>query len=479
MEKSYLFEVLSSLSTDERSELLRFIKLEYTEHKKTEQSVQRLLQYLIGVLEGEGFVLEKEQVYHAVFPGQATVDGKLEKCMVEANRQLRHYLLYRYLVADGRELDRQHAWVKILESRGLPDWRQQNLQKLQKMIAQAEAQKADDYYDRFRCDFLLHQHEAAYNRLKGDLHVPQALQSLRTFYLLKQLELLNAYLLQKKVTKLPEDTGTEALLDTFSIQDEALQESPVLLIAYKIFLLLKHDTPSLEQFRELSDLLRTHERSVAPDLLKEYYTYLRNSCAFLINAGATHLMEELHQLQRDNLGRGYLYHEGDKISASAYISVATTALKSGNVHWAYDFIEAHRGRIIGDNEQQDLYRLNMANCLFALQQYDKALDLLPPVFDYLNYTLLGKRLELKILYELESDLLSYKANAFKIFISRASQKFMPDTLRVPNGEFINLLLQLIGSQPGNKQRSERLTQRIKAKPMSAEKEWLLEKAAKL
>ncbi len=75
----------------------------------------------------------------------------------------------------------------------------------------------------------------------------------------------------------------------------------------------------------MTDLLLTHENEIEPDLLQQFYTYIRNFCVLLINAGSSDIAPMLHHLHEDT-ARGYLYHEG-KLTASAYISVATAALR--------------------------------------------------------------------------------------------------------------------------------------------------------
>lgn len=98
---------------------------------------------------------------------------------------------------------------------------------------------------------------------------------------------------------------------------------------------------------------------------------------------------------------------------------------------------------------------------------------------FVDYLLHGKRLELKALYELKSDLLTYKLDAFKMFLSRTSHKLLSDAQRQINADFANLLHQLTYSNPGDTKRPERLTKRIQDKKQAAEWRWLLEKAQAL
>ncbi|MCC6459901.1 MAG: hypothetical protein IT260_05505, partial [Saprospiraceae bacterium] len=91
----------------------------------------------------------------------------------------------------------------------------------------------------------------------------------------------------------------------------------------------------------------------------------------------------------------------------------------------------------------------------------------------------ARRLEIKIYYEQASELLPYKVDAFKMFISRASQKFLSAQLRQRNADFANLVYQLMQTAPADRKRAERLLLRIQEKKWVADRDWLLEKARAL
>ncbi|HNE29045.1 MAG TPA: hypothetical protein PLW66_07745, partial [Saprospiraceae bacterium] len=433
-----------------------------------------LLKYL---METEGQA-DKTQVQQLLFPGKAP--GRLEKVMVEAGKLLRRFLLQQYYQEQESSVGQQLDWQKILQSRGLDGWQRQALFKLVRRQRALPGGNPRDSRDRFDTEYALFLHETDHNYLRTDLNVPTALSALDGYYYLMRLNLLNQYLLQQKVRRLDLSglSGETAEL-SIEVPEHLLQESPLLLISFKINRLLSQEPPPLDDFRVLAELLRQHGPALDPAVLKDFYSYLRSTCALLINAGEDNLLPFYHQLQVESLERGYLYYDGNRIPHSAYLAVTTAALRCGNFDWALEFIEAHKGRVLGENASFDLYRLNLACYYFTMGSYQQALDLLAPTYEYLDYTLPGKRLELKILYELGSELLSYKAGAFKIFIARASRKFMPAALRKANGDFVNLLLQIIRSRPRDKARGERLCRRILARPQAAERDWLLEKAARL
>jgi hypothetical protein len=173
-----------------------------------------------------------------------------------------------------------------------------------------------------------------------------------------------------------------------------------------------------------------------------------------------------------------MHYEG-KINRSKYWIVSHTSMKVADFAWAFEFIEKYKYEIRDENETQDIYRLNIANYMFRTGRFLECLDNIPPTSPFVDYLLHGKRLELKTLYELNSELLSYKLDAFKMFLSRTSQKLLSESQRQIHTDFANLVHQLVNSRPGDQKRSELLQKRIQEKKQSAEWRWLLEKAKAL
>lgn len=224
---------------------------------------------------------------------------------------------------------------------------------------------------------------------------------------------------------------------------------------------------------ELLDLMQIHENELAPEEAKIYFVYLRNYCSSLIQGGGPQeLWSVLHRIQRDNLRKGYFYY-GVQIPPGALLSISNTAMRVNEFEWALGFIQAHQERIMGDNEQRDYYRFALANYYFHRQQYEQSLEYIPPASANLDYHLFARRVELKNYYKLDSELLPYKIDAFKMYLSRGRQKFLSEDYYEQNNNFVNLLFQLMQSRPGDPKRKEVLLRRIDEKKMVASREWLI------
>ncbi|MFN0174457.1 MAG: hypothetical protein ACKVU0_07425 [Saprospiraceae bacterium] len=424
--------------------------------------------------------LAKQKVFASLFPGQEFIDGKLEKVMVEAHKVVRTGLLLLYYLRDDNEFQQGFDYSQIVRKRGLSVRYQHLLKRLKKKQEDSQQKNANNIYQQFQLENAIHDEESLHNQKRGDLNIPNVLYALQLHGQLNRLALLNRFLLQRKVAKLDIPETLKPILEENAPSEMYLEQSPALRINHAIFDLLKKECPESSDIRFLFDLLRQQEQYLDRESLQEFYTYLRNLCILVLSADIEKLEIEftLHELYKDNLTRGYLHNEG-KLLPSRYWAVSSNAVRVKEFDWAFDFIEKYKLEILGENESQDIYRLNLANYFFGIGHFSDCLDNIPPTFPFVDYLLTGKRLEIKAYYELKSELLSFKLDAFKVFLSRTSPKLLSDAQRQSHVDFANLLHQLTNSIPGDPKRSELLVSRIQEKKQSAEWRWLLEKAKEL
>ena len=152
------------------------------------------------------------------------------------------------------------------------------------------------------------------------------------------------------------------------------------------------------------------------------------------------------------------------------------ALRLKQFDWVEQFIEEHKDRLLGADNPEEVYRFNKANLHFHQQNFDRALDLLSARYSDIYYELAARRLEIKIFYEIRSPLLDSKTEAFKVFGFRQAKRKLPDTPKIGNNNFIDLLRQMTNPATlGNQPRIEKLRKRLKEKQIIAERDWLAEK----
>jgi len=481
MEQSQLVELIRTLSPEEMEHVREFSTLHFFNSGSLRNPAITLLNICIDhPWHIEGQKLEKETLYPKLFPGQVWIDGRIEKTMVDAHKVVRCFLLtQKYFEADN-EFAQLLDFSEIMRQRELNNRYQQVMSKLQKMLDSYPFDNKLKLKRQYELEFYKCDEASVRNQGKGDLNILNTLQALELDYQLKQLELVNQLLLQQKITvvEVPERLSTQ--LEKISVPDTYLEAHPVLQINYAIYQLLRKEPLMTEDAQYLFGLLQRHEGKFDKRSLQEFYSYLRNVCILALNVDFERIEIDalLKEIYRDNLKRGYIHYEG-KINRSKFWAISSNATRTKDFEWAWEFLETYKDEIRDDNETKDIYRINLANYLFAIGRFEESLENIPPHFPYVDYMLISKRLELMALYELRSDLLSYKMDAFKMFLSRTGKSLLSKSQKDNNSDFVNVLLQIYRSTSGDSKRSETIVKRLSEKKHINNWAWLMAKAVAL
>ena len=480
MEQSQLVELIRTLKPEERAQIQHFSTNPMFNNGRMRAQIIPLLQLCLNhTWVEEGAELEKKKVYELVFPNQPFVEGKLEKVMVEAQKILKSFLIIQRYMKSENEIVHSLDFAEELRSRGLFSRYQQLTVRIQKVLDESPLNDRNINFQ-YLLEFSKYDEESIRNQAKGDLNIKNTIYALEIDFYLKRLVLLNQLLLQTKLTNLEIPEDIEQLLLNAAIPTKYLSNSILLNINHEIYRLLQKKSPSSSDVQAFFRLLLDNENALDAKSLQSFYTFLRNICVLSIssNYDKPELEGMLHELYKDNLSRGYLHFEG-KIARGRYAAVVLNALNAKAFDWTLDFIERYKNEIRDENETRDIYRLNLANYFFATGRFSESLDNIPDTSPFVDFLMFGKRLELKCLYELKSDLLPYKLDSFKMFLSRTSQKLLSANQRQNHTDFANLLHQIVSSNPGDPKRSETLVKRVQEKKQSFEYRWLLEKAKAL
>jgi hypothetical protein len=479
MTSTFAIDVIQTLNPQEAEDFKLFLASPYFRKGYNTEGVIILFETLSRAIQGGQIgTVEKEDIHQVLFPEKPYIESKIDKLMSELKRLLERFLLAQRYLSDQNEDIQLLDLTKEMRLRGLESRYQQSIEKVKKHVDIERQDSLKSLFFRLRVAIEEQEWHSTYNRVRGDLNIPETIQSLDNYYFAYKTWMFNQFMFMKRATSLSgpaENIGENA----WQVPDSAVISSAFLKICWKVNLLLKKHPPKIEDFQSLLLDIRSNEHKLSSESLSEFYAYLRNFCVILIDHGHTQIHAVLHEINQDNLERGYFYLEG-KISPNACLSITQTAISVGDVTWATKFIEAHEGKIMDENETKDFYRMNKALCLFGEKKYEQALDIIPFGSTYSFYHLMARRLELKIYYELRSDLLDHKIDAFKMFISRAGRKVFSQNLHELFTNFVNFVRQLNQSDgPQAKHRSQTLIKRISEKEMVAERLWLLEKAKEL
>ncbi len=481
MEQSNLIELIQTLKAEEKDELLPFASLAFFNNGRMKAQVFPLLELCLNHdWDDSQQRLNKKEVFFFLFPNQEYVEGKVEKVMVEAHKVVRAFLLTQHYFQEENGFHQDFDFSEIVRKRGLVSRHQQLIKKLQKIQEESPWQNTPYFHHQFILEYAIYEQECLQNQSRGDLNVPNALEALELHYQLNRLTLINHFLVQQKAANVAIQENIKTILGENAVPKRYLEKSSLLKINYEIFNFLKREYIEPSDVRSLYDLLLMHEKDLDQESLRKFYTYLRNLCVLVSNVFLDNeaIRVTLFELYQHNLERGYLHFEG-KLHPSTYLAVSLTAVRVKELEWAIEFIEKYKDEIMGDNEQRDIYHFNKALYLFGVGRFSDCLDYIPATSPFVDYLLIGKRLEIKALYELRSDLLSYKLDAFKMFLSRTSPKLLSNAQKQLNVDFANFLTQICASGFGDQKRAERVISRIQEKKQAAEWRWLLEKAKDL
>ncbi|MBC7776292.1 MAG: hypothetical protein H7246_12730 [Phycisphaerae bacterium] len=479
MVNSALVETIKVLRPEEISRLRLYFESSFFKREPHSNDIAKLFGLIADTYpDFAEAAVDRDKAYAALFAEKVPVKGKLEKVMSELSQQIRSFLLSSDYLREENQFEQGLHWATWLRNRGLADRYELAISKLEKWQQSESSFEPEFFYRQFLIEREKHNTLAPSNQKKGDVNLPNVIQNLDFFYHLSRLEYLNRLQLQKKVTILDIPVEIDPEFVEHPVPNRYLENNPELYAEYHLFKLLKYSIPPEDEVLSFTHWLSEHEQEIGREPRNRLWAYVRGLYSILINSGRKEIILMIHQIHQDNLEKGYMFFQG-KLSPSAYKNVTYAALAAGQPKWALEFVEKYKDLIIGENETRDFYRLNQAFCFFALGEYDKALDILPQASTYSDYHSAARRLELKIYFELNSDLLPYKMESFKMYVYRASKNTLAEGKKELLLNFYNLLFQICQSPKGDKARAQQIVRRIEKKNSVAEKSWLIEKAQQL
>lgn len=480
MQKSPLIELLETFSPEELSEFQLFVKSPYFNKGKYSDKAIQLFEVLLHQMpHWDWDENARRKAFEAIFPGRDFGEGKLEKVMTVLHRLARQFVFVHPQLQDSQKFRQLLGLAQFSRKRGLVNRFQNTMQKLRELVNwDARRENLELLELRYELEKEQYEFDSLYNRKRGDLNIPQVLQTLYAHYYGLKTDLLNTFLLQQRVAYLEPTDLIRFMLKEPTPESGVVNKSALLEIQSTFVHVFQAEKPDPEDFIYLTKLVEKFEDDIHEDVLRVYYTHLRSCCTLLVNSGQTQFLPTLFSLQKEHIKKGYMYYNL-KITPSTFQNIINVALRVGEFDWAYECIQSHTDRILGDNENRDYFRFNLSNYYYRVGKYEEALEILPHSLADFEYHLMARGLELKIYYSLGSDLLPYKIDAFKMYLSRSFQKPLPAIQKERYGNFINLLHQLSNTIKGDQGRVQKLISRIQSKTWLHERDWLIEKANEL
>lgn len=478
MAKSKILNIIDYFSTEEKAEFLLFLNSPYFLRSGAEELIL-LFKGLCTVSEKDPHkILDKQEIHAVVYPEKPFSLARLERATTKLNQLAEQFLRIHYYQREDNETQRCLDLAGAFQARNMAAHFEKQLLKLKKSSGENALESTENHLYRYQIARAEHLWRAKFNDGSSDLAIPELLEHLSLFFYNERSEMLNRFLLQQKVGALKMPEIIALILESPSVPDYLKSLSPLIRLRKKLQNSFFQHEPNRSNFEDLMALIQENEGNLHFTVKSDLYAFLRGYCAYLISNGNIELRETLHEIQKDNLHKGYFYHQG-KLSPSALMSMVRVALLLKKVSWAKDMVEAHRDKIMTDGDPEEVYRLVLAICLFESKKYEEVLLHIQGSYHYKPFVFIARRLELRTYYELGSDLLPYKIDAFRKFLERTGSKKASDFELSGNTNFVNLLAQLTQHRPDQAKRSVQILQRIGAKKVVAERKWLQEKALEL
>ncbi len=478
MYTSKLLELIRGLEKTELVQLRRFMDSPYFGKTKPSKEVYFLFQHVCRFFPTlDDVELSKQNTFAALFPGQTFNTGKLNRVMSDLLKIVREFVIYEFSDLKEDPTQRLLLMARFFRQRHMEKPFRRTIKKL-KGIQANEIKTKDHYLKQFLIEQEISNFDSFYNHRREDLNLPATLKSLDIFYLTNKME-YTCWLLAQNKYNIPLNVNDSLLLfDRIiaSFKEECvLEEIPLLQVYYLGIRMIQAEEEEETTFVNLKEILKQYADVIPLDRLKELQTLCRNYCIQQYNNGKEHYLEEAFTLYRDHLEQGYLFYEGGLLP-STIRNIVAIGLRLKKFDWVCHFLENSKDRIVATSQAKEIYHFNLANYFFALEKYDEALDCLSDRYEDAYYLIASKRMELKIYYELQSDILESRIDAFKIYIYRISQQVLPKVQKEGNNNFIDLLKQIRSPKTlDSLKRIEKLKNKVLHKKSIAEKEWLLEK----
>ncbi len=424
--------------------------------------------------------IAKEAVYESLFAGKSYNERQLQQLMTKFTKVIERFIIQTYQTKSfGFPPDFLGLSAFYREKNLLPYFEKLHQSETNRLT---EENTKDPYH--YWVDFLLAkdltEQQSLFNTRKSDLNLPQTLSRLDYFFLATQLESA-CVLLDQQMHQVP--LALNGALSTIQALEPLLdrgqyRDAPLIDLLYRAYLLLQEDAPP-QAFHELEEAFDQNAMKIGFNQRQIIHAILRNFSTKKLNQGEEAFLEPLFNLYQKGLSRGVLTFSSGLLPAT-FRSIVTLGIRLKEFAWVENFLEEYRHQLVRAEEPESIYTLTKASLLFAKGAYEEVLNCLTYEFADVYLKLSARRLEVQTYYELDSDLLDSKIQAFKVFIFRVSQSRLTDLHREGYNNFVDMLKQIIHpSTLYNANRQQMLSEKIKGKKSVAERMWLLEKLEEL
>ncbi|NOS84603.1 MAG: hypothetical protein HOP31_05630 [Ignavibacteria bacterium] len=208
--------------------------------------------------------------------------------------------------------------------------------------------------------------------------------------------------------------------------------------------------------------------------------FMESICAQKINSGKAEFYKDLFETYVHEIDNNiYNPHEHSPLTVMKYRNIYLSAIRVGEFSWAENFINEFKKKLQKE-DRQNIVSLAMAQLEFEKEEYESTLEYLKKIStDQLFYKVDVKILSLRSLYELgHYETAISTIESFRRMLN--SNTSLTEQYRKKNLNFISALNILIKAKMDNDPEGlTKAAEKIRAYDMITNRNWLLEKSAKL
>ncbi len=473
MQKTKLIHLFRALETDELREFAKFSKSPF--HNKNERVIA-LYQYLRKYQDDlSSPKLNKETAFKKLFPkGEKYADWKMRELMSDLSLLIEQYFVWKEATQKDTQ---QMLLIKSLRKRQKAEkYFFKNAQDLHKALNAKPLKGTDYYYDQLQLNLMLYYHpQISKYSGKDDAkeYLTGIMENLDFHYATAKLRhgCETAIWEHFKDVSIPSPIPTNLLDELSAVQNV---DHTLLNIYSMIGRIFKEKTYHL--YENIKLLALAHFQHLDGEESGSLLTLLINA-ASVTNQGR----KEMLYWYRYGLAQD-IFLENGSISPDHFNNIVSVASSLKEYEWTKNFIKeyyVHLPQI--EDRTENIAQLYNAQLAFAQKDFSDTVSRLYRLeFEDFSYGIRHYTLMIRSLYELQSEDIFDKCNAFNVYIFRKNKNnIISRHILEFNRNFISIVEQLARSRGMFKIDADKIKNKIDSMDTLNMREWLLEKVSEL
>ena len=474
LQQKKITRIIRLLSKKEVKQFILYLKSPFFVKPDHQPGLLQLFELLIGK---KIKAQDENELFALLFPDEIFIKGRIDKLFSQLTKLLHNFLgIQEIQKSENIAL----ATAKVLRERQELGLWKGYFSKIRKQILAKDVPMLEQIFGLLQLDLEEFHYSNLNPRKTSAQDYAKIINSLDTFYAFNML-VIGTQILGYNKFRLPEELENRfEHLNLFFPENSSTYTSQNQYILKKLFQLLrKQETVAKNNIQELLEFTESIKSELDHKIFLRTRSIARNFAIHLYNIGQQELEPFILSLYIEDEKNGAIFHEG-KIQSSIVNNISTFALRQKKFKWLDEFLDRNNSKILESHLQAFIIALNKSKLLFFSGQYEEVKEQLN--FDVTDFHLktMARILEVMTYYELGSDQLPFKVEAFKVFVFRIPKKKIFQRFIMAHNNFVDILKSIIHPKTlHDKNRIEKLKNRIIETEVLAEKKWLLEKINQL